>query len=89
MRIPVAKPVMEKEELENVMNAVKSGWIGRGDFIKKFEKGFAKYNGCNYGVSTMNGTVAIHLALELWRIDHEWYCGYSPCFSFIRDKKRG
>jgi len=63
MKIPVAKPTIGEEELENIISAVNSGWIGKGQFIKKFEREFADYNGCSYGVSTMNGTAAIHLAL--------------------------
>ncbi len=62
--IPIAEPYLNNEELENVIEAVKSGWISsKGKFIKEFENSFAKYCGRKYGVSTSNGTVALHLAL--------------------------
>ncbi|MCD6092552.1 MAG: DegT/DnrJ/EryC1/StrS family aminotransferase [Candidatus Aenigmarchaeota archaeon] len=64
IKIPVAEPLLGKEELENVIKAVNSGWISsKGEFIEKFEKEFAKYCGVKYGVSTSNGTTALHLAL--------------------------
>jgi len=62
--IPIAEPLLGEEELNNVVEAVKSGWISsKGEFILKFEEGFAKYCGVEYGVATSNGTAALHLAL--------------------------
>lgn len=62
--IPVAEPFFGKEELNNVIKAVKSGWISsKGEFIEKFEKEFAKYCGVKYGIAVSNGTAALHLAL--------------------------
>lgn len=62
--IPVAKPNIGKEELANVAQAVKSGWISsRGDFIEQFEREFAKYIGVKFTVATNNGTTALHLVL--------------------------
>lgn len=65
MRIPIAEPCIGGEELKNVIEAVKSGWISsKGKFIEEFEREFAKYCGVKYGVATANGTVALHLALK-------------------------
>ena len=64
MKIPVAQPELGEEELNNVVQAVKSGWISsKGEFIHTFEEEFAHYCGTKYGVATSNGTVALHLAL--------------------------
>ncbi|MBN2013889.1 MAG: DegT/DnrJ/EryC1/StrS aminotransferase family protein [Candidatus Altiarchaeota archaeon] len=63
--IPVAEPSLGKEELEKVVKALESGWISsKGEYIIEFEKGFAGYCGCEYGVATSNGTTALHLALS-------------------------
>lgn len=62
--IPIAEPSLGQEELNNITEAVKSGWISsKGKFIPEFEEGFAEYCGVKYGVATSNGTVALHLAL--------------------------
>lgn len=62
--IPVAEPLIGERELEYVSNAVKSGWISsRGEYIQEFENKFAEFCGVRYGVSVMNGTCALHLAL--------------------------
>ncbi len=68
--IPIAEPFLGKKELNNVIKAIKSGWISsKGKFIPEFEKEFAKYCGVKYGVATSNGTVALHLALKAVGMD--------------------
>ena len=63
-RIPLVKPIIEKEELSNVIEAVKSGWISsRGYFVKEFERKFGEWIGIKHSVAVSNGTVALHLAL--------------------------
>jgi perosamine synthetase len=62
--IPVAAPVLGDKELEYVTDCVRSGWVSSlGEYVKRFESGFAAYCGVSHGVATHNGTVALHLAL--------------------------
>jgi len=70
--IPVAEPSLGEEELNNVIEAVKSGWVSsKGKFIEEFEENFSSYCGRKYGVATSNGTVALQLALKALGIDKE------------------
>ena len=63
--IPISEPYLGNDELDNVIEAVKSSWISsKGKFIGEFEENFAKYHGVMYGISTSNGTAALHLALK-------------------------
>jgi perosamine synthetase len=63
--IRIAEPSLGAEELNNVVEAVQSGWISsQGKFIPEFEQKFARYCGAQYGVASSNGTVALHLALK-------------------------
>lgn len=63
--IPVLEPLLGEEELNNVIEAVKSSWISsQGKFIEEFEESFAKYHHVKHGISTSNGTAALHLALK-------------------------
>lgn len=63
--IPVSQPVLSEAESRYVNDALKKGAISGfyGEYISKFEEGFANYCGCKYGVSTTSGTTALHLAL--------------------------
>jgi len=68
-RYPVAEPEIGEEELKNIVEAVKSGWVSsKGKFIEEFESSFAKYIGVKYGIATSNGTAALHLALAALNI---------------------
>lgn len=69
MKIPVAEPIIGKEELNLVIKTIKSGWISSiGKNISKFENRFAEFCGAKYGVATTNGTSALHLCLEASKI---------------------
>jgi perosamine synthetase len=63
MMIPIAKPVMEKEEMEAVIRVMESGMLAHGPEVEKFEEEFADYCGTEYGAAVSSGTSAIHLAL--------------------------
>lgn len=63
MKIPLAKPDIGKDEIQAVMETMKSGWVSQGEKVEEFEKSFAKYCGVKYGVAVNNGTAALHMAL--------------------------
>jgi perosamine synthetase len=55
---------MGEKELEYVSDCVRSGWVSSlGEYVKRFESGFASYCGARHGIAAHNGTVALHLAL--------------------------
>lgn len=63
--IPVNRPLVAKNAQKYILDCLKTGWISSaGRYIEKFEKQFAKFCGCKYGVSCTNGTAALHLALS-------------------------
>lgn len=63
-RIPVCEPLLEGNELAYVLDAVRSGWISSsGEYLRRFEEGFAAYCGVRHGIGTTSGTTALHLAL--------------------------
>jgi perosamine synthetase len=62
--IRVNEPLLGKEEFNKVLACLKSNWISsQGKFITEFEEKFAHFCGVKYGISTTNGTTALHLAL--------------------------
>ena len=62
--IPVCEPFLNGNELKYVTDAVSTGWISSaGKYVSEFEKQFAAYCDCKYGVAVCNGTVSLHLAL--------------------------
>jgi perosamine synthetase len=63
--IPVCVPLLGEKELSYVTDCVKTNWISsKGKYVEEFERKFAEYCGCKYGITTTSGTTAIHLALS-------------------------
>ncbi len=62
--IPVYQPLLGGNEKKYVDDCLDSTWISsKGKYVSRFEKDFASYVGCQYGVAVSNGTVALHLAM--------------------------
>jgi len=80
--IPIAKPVLGKEEEEAVKKVLQSGILTQGKKVKSFEETFANYIGVEHAVAVTNGTSALDIALKTLRIG----LGDEvivPAFSFI------
>ena len=62
--IPIAEPLLGKEEEKLLLEGLRSGWISSiGKYISQFEESFAEFCGVKYAINTSNGTPALHLAL--------------------------
>lgn len=61
--IPISKPMLGEEEIQSVIDVLKSGIIASGPKVKEYEKNFAEYLGVKNAIAVANGTCAIHAAL--------------------------
>ena len=64
MRIPFYKPSIGPEEIAEVVDTLKSGWLTTGPKTKQFEREFAAYLNQKHAVALNSCTAALHLALE-------------------------
>ena len=62
--IPVARPSIGKEELEEVGKVFETGWLGMGSLTKQFEDEIKKYIGVKNVIAVNTGTSALHIALD-------------------------
>ncbi|WP_370088949.1 UDP-4-amino-4,6-dideoxy-N-acetyl-beta-L-altrosamine transaminase [Ekhidna sp.] len=60
--IPYGKQNITKEDINEVVLALKSDFLTQGPRIDEFEKTFANYIGCKYAVAVSSGTAALHLS---------------------------
>jgi len=63
IEIPIANPIIEDEEIEEVVKVLKSGFIAQGPKVIEFEKEFAEFIKTKYAIATNSGTAALHTAL--------------------------
>ncbi|MBW4052022.1 MAG: aminotransferase class I/II-fold pyridoxal phosphate-dependent enzyme [Proteobacteria bacterium] len=63
--MPIAAPDLGDAEERYVVDAIRSSWISStGHYVRTFESMFAQACGANTAISVVNGTAALHLAIE-------------------------
>jgi dTDP-4-amino-4,6-dideoxygalactose transaminase len=62
--LPFAAPLVGQEEVDAVVECVRSGWLTTGFKVKEFEKKFTEAIGCRHALAVNSCTAALHLALE-------------------------
>ena len=56
-------PKIEQEEIDEVVECLKSGWIGTGPRVNQFENAFRDYIGSKYAIALNSCTAALHLSM--------------------------
>lgn len=56
-------PQINQEEIDEVVDTLRSGWIGTGPKVSKFERGVEKYLGVKYARAVNSCTAGLHLSL--------------------------
>lgn len=59
--IPYGRQSISDEDIQAVVEVLKSDYLTQGPSVLAFEKAFAKYVGSDYAVAVSNGTTALHL----------------------------
>jgi dTDP-4-amino-4,6-dideoxygalactose transaminase len=62
--LPFHVPEIGPEEIDSVVETLKSGWLTTGSKAKTFEEDFASYVGARHAVAVNSCTAALHLALD-------------------------
>ncbi|HLD75511.1 MAG TPA: aminotransferase class I/II-fold pyridoxal phosphate-dependent enzyme, partial [Candidatus Norongarragalinales archaeon] len=80
--IPIAKPLIEREEIDAVVSALKSGQLTGGPIVAEFESELAKYNEYKHAIAVSSGTAALHIAMHALGIKSKDHV-VVPDFTFI------
>ena len=59
------KPKITKAEIKEILDTIKSGWLGTGPKTHLFEELFRSYVGAKYAVALNSCTAGLHLALDI------------------------
>lgn len=62
--LPFALPSIGEEEIAEVVDTLRSGWLTTGPKAKRFEQDFAAFVGAPYALAVNSATSGLHLALE-------------------------
>ena len=61
-QVPLTEIPMPEEDVEAVLETLRSGWLTMGPRTQEFERAFADYVGAQHAVAVSSGTAALHLA---------------------------
>ena len=68
MTLPFAVPDIGPEEIEGVVECLKSGWLTSGQKVAEFEDRFAAYVGAKHAIAVNSATSAALLILDALRV---------------------
>jgi dTDP-4-amino-4,6-dideoxygalactose transaminase len=66
--IPFHRPSIGEEEIGEVVDTLRSGWLTTGPRTARFESEFREYVGASHAVALNSATAALHLALAALQI---------------------
>jgi dTDP-4-amino-4,6-dideoxygalactose transaminase len=61
--LPYARPDIGEEEIAEVADSLRSGWVSTGPKVKRFEDDFAAYTGARHAVAVSSCTAALEISL--------------------------
>ena len=61
--ITFGAPAIERDEIDEVVECLESGWIGTGPRVARFEEEFAAYKGVRHTAAVSSCTAAMHLSV--------------------------
>lgn len=60
--IPYGRQSITEEDIQSVIEVLRSDFLTQGPKVKEFENAFSNYVGSKYAVAVSNGTTALHLS---------------------------
>tara|TARA_B110000027_G_scaffold134157_1_gene165251 strand:+ start:1953 stop:3134 length:1182 start_codon:yes stop_codon:yes gene_type:complete len=67
--IPLHRPVFKGNERQYLIDCIDSNFVSSvGEKVIEFEEQIAQFTGSKYAVATVNGTAALHVAIQLARV---------------------
>ncbi len=68
-KIPYGQQQILEEDIQAVVEVLKSDFLTQGPTVEKFEQEFARYVGAQYAVAVCNATAALHLSFKVLNRD--------------------
>ncbi|MEA1988826.1 MAG: aminotransferase class I/II-fold pyridoxal phosphate-dependent enzyme, partial [Pseudomonadota bacterium] len=70
--IPLHEPRFDQHEKDLVIDCIDSTFVSSvGKYVEQFEQQLAEYTGAKYAIATVNGTSALHIALQLAGVERD------------------
>ena len=67
--IPYSRQSIDEEDIQAVVEVLRSDWLTTGPKVDEFERAFADFVGAKEAVAVCNGTAALHATIHALRIE--------------------
>jgi perosamine synthetase len=67
--IPYGRQIIDEDDIQAVVDVLRSDWLTTGPKVQEFEECLAHYVGARYAVAVSSGTAALHAAMFALRIE--------------------
>ena len=63
MKVPIARTSLLDQEIESVLEPLRSGWLVQGPKVQEFEQKWSQFTGAQHSIAVTSCTSALHLSL--------------------------
>lgn len=63
MNIPIARTSLTEQEINSVLEPLRSGWLVQGPKVREFEEKWSTFTGVKHSIAVTSCTTALHLSL--------------------------
>ena len=63
MNVPIARTSLTPQEIESVLEPLRSGWLVQGPKVREFEQAWSAFTGAEHSIAVTSCTTALHLSL--------------------------
>jgi perosamine synthetase len=63
MNVPIARASLTPEEIESVLEPLRTGWLVQGPKVRAFEEAWCTFTGAEHSIAVTSCTTALHLSL--------------------------
>lgn len=61
--VPIARTTLTEEEIQSVLEPLRSGWLVQGPKVREFEEKWSKFTGAKHSIAVTSCTTGLHLSL--------------------------
>jgi perosamine synthetase len=63
MQVPIARTQLTEDEIQSVLEPLRSGWLVQGPKVREFEEKWSAFTGAGHSIAVTSCTTALHLSL--------------------------
>jgi len=63
MSVPIARASLTPQEIESVLEPLRSGWLVQGPKVREFEQAWSAFTGAEHSIAVTSCTTGLHLSL--------------------------